>query len=115
MKFGQENYLKILDSDLKITLVKFRCGAHHLPISEQRYDQITIKNFCPFCPASVGDEYHYLLECPAMELERARYLDEFYSQNPTLYEFHKIMNMQNKAKLAKLCKFVKHIIYIFRP
>ena len=57
--FGFEKYLITLDEDLRVPLTKYRCGSHHLPISEGRYNGIGDHHICPLCFEDIGDEFHY--------------------------------------------------------
>ena len=58
-----EHYLASLDVDKTRALIKFRTGNHRLPIETGRYKKIPIeKRKCRFCN-TVGDEFHYVLEC----------------------------------------------------
>ena len=109
-----ESQFNSLENDLRISMTKFRCGTHHLPISERRYQEIGPHNMCPLGCDDVGDEYHYLLCCPALSHYRDMYIDRYYYIRPNVIKFNKLMNLKNKQKLSKVAKFTKTIMYIFR-
>ena len=67
-----EKYLTDLPKKERITLCRFRCANHHLPIVASRYSN-TPRNmrFCNLCNLqSLGDEFHYLFECPFFANDR---------------------------------------------
>ena len=78
-----ENYLASLNQRDRTSLCKFRCGNNKLPITTglyqgiQRHDRIgtLCKNL------QLGDELHYLLECPSLSAERELYLKPYYIHN----------------------------------
>ena len=58
-----EHYLTSLDVAKTRALIKFRTGNHRLPIEAGRHKKIPIENRkCRFCN-SLGDEFHYVIEC----------------------------------------------------
>ena len=109
-----EKQLNVLDRDLMIPIIKFRCGTHHLPISVKRYEELGPENMCPFGCDELGDEYHYLLCCPAFTHYRVIYIDKYYFTRPNVIKFGKLMNVKSKLKLSKLAKFVKVVLHVFR-
>ena len=73
-QIGFEHYLTALPKDLRVPFSKFRCGSHNLPISNARYLEIDERNNCNLCSEDIGDEYHYLLKCPAFSHLRSKFL-----------------------------------------
>ena len=113
--FYFEPYLRILDSELRTVFCRFRCGNHNLPIMDKRYDEIDDRNNCPLCFSDVGDEYHYLLSCPAFHWIRRKYVNESYFRRPNTEKFKTLMCTKNKRDLVKLSLFIKFILHVFRP
>ena len=109
-----EPYLA-LPNDLRIPVTRYRTGSHHLPISNQRYNPIDERNLCPLCSLDTGDEYHYILICPSLENDRKIYIPSKYYNNPNVLKFKALLSTANKTQLTKLAKFIKIILYIFRP
>ena len=109
-----EKYLIILDEDLRITLTKFRCGSHNLPISDRRYNGIMDYHICPLCARDVGDEFHYVLVCPAFDFYRSKYIDNPHNYQPNIISFQNLFTSTNKHTLEKLSRFIKVILYVSR-
>ena len=69
----------MLDYKDRLTLTKFRCGNHRLPINTLRYASINSSNrYCSLCEnQEIGDEYHYLFNCTFFIEERKKYPQTF--------------------------------------
>ena len=72
-----ERYLALLSKKDRITLSRFRCTSHRLPINNNRFkeavNEISIE--CPCCDMhESGDEFHYVFVCPFFRKERELYL-----------------------------------------
>ena len=63
--FGMEAYLsKDYNKNVK-SFARFRTRHHRLPIETGRWSNITYENRkCNRCDITIGDEYHYIIECP---------------------------------------------------
>ena len=71
--FGRERYLDIRGFKLRNAITKIRLSAHNFPIETGRYMHIAREDrICPLCNNGVGDESHYLLECPHPKLVAVR-------------------------------------------
>ena len=114
LNFGFENYLIRLDNCLRIPITRFRCGSHNLPISERRFDGICDHHVCPLCFEDIGDEFHYVLACPAFDTYRLKFLDHTILMQPNILNFHNIFNTSDTSKLMKLSKFLKVVLFVFR-
>ena len=75
-----ENYLNLLDDKDRQLLCKFRTCTHRLPIEIDRWQGIERKNrTCNICNKNeIGDEFHYILQCPSLHDDRRRLLDSTY-------------------------------------
>ena len=113
-EFGREQYLTLLEPNLRRTLTKFRSGFHNLPITNRRYDEIDDRNVCPLCQSDVGDEFHYLLVCPSFEYHRNSFLPPYYNRHPNVLKFKELLTSNNKRILIKVTKLVRIIMYVFR-
>ena len=113
--FGFESYLKILPTNSRIPLTKFRCGSHNLPISNARYDPIDVSNICSLCHDDIGDEFHYLFVCRAFSHMRTKLIKPYYFTNPNTLKFKHLMESTNIGILRNLSLFVKYVIHVFRP
>ena len=89
---GVDKYIKILSEDARIPLTKFRCGNHRLPISTSRFSDHK-SNVCLLCnTGEVGDEYHYILMCPNLALERKQLVKRYYYNKPNTVKFFQLFN-----------------------
>lgn len=71
-EIGFESYLNTVNNiKNRIILTKIRLSNHTLMIEKGRHQNID-KNFrfCPFCPNSIEDEMHFLLECKCFATHR---------------------------------------------
>ena len=62
----------------------------------------------------LGDEFHYLFECPTFDLMRSQYIPKFYVRRPNIYKFDLLFNNCNINILKKLSKFIKNILKAFQ-
>ena len=74
---GFENYLSEIKSIKERTaLTKFRLSNHQLMIEKGRHrDLDRAERFCPFCPKSIEDEIHFLLNCKTYQHLRCEFLE----------------------------------------
>ena len=112
--FCFEEYL-YLEDQIRIPITKYRCGSHRLPISNRRFDPLDERNNCPLCQMDIGDEFHYIMMCPALETQRKTYISPYYYERPNVIKFKKLFDEKSRIKLRKLSKFIQNILYIFRP
>ena len=72
-------------------LLQFRMGSHALPVEQGRFARPVIPSNlrrCTLCSTrSVGDERHYLLECPNFDEVRAQYAELFDSSAGAMRSF----------------------------
>ena len=107
-----ETYLLKLSPTHAVDLCRFRCQNHRLPITQGRYDGIEkAERKCTLCKQNaIGDEFHYVLECPAFEQDRLKYLKFNKKRNPNVYDFKTIFTKQETRQLTDLAKFVRIIM-----
>ena len=112
-----EKYLVKLNRRGSITLCRFRCRSHRLPINNGRFENNPeeSKIECPCCDLKVfGDEFHYVFVCPFFKKERQLYLDrQFVVSNPSTFHMDKLFNRSSVKQLRKLVKFIRVIIQFF--
>jgi hypothetical protein len=63
----------------------------------------------------IGDEFHYVLQCPSLHDDRRRLLDSTYLTRVNVLKFANLFQSRNKIKLRHLCKFIKIIFSKIRP
>ena len=104
-----------MNHNLRINFTRYRSGSHNLPISDQRYNPIGDRNICPLCHSDIGDEYHYIMKCPAFDHIRPNYIDQNYIIRPNTLKFKVLFSSTSIPTLTKLSKFIKIVLYLFRP
>jgi hypothetical protein len=96
----------------------FRTRNHKFPIKTGRWSQSFVPHVerkCRLCTINtLGDEYHYLLECPFFSNKRSKYIPGKFSNRPNMIKFKELLTASRGATLEKLGYFVKHIIEHFR-
>ena len=119
--FKQEKYLMLPNIADRINICKFRCRNTKIPVVVRGYTNRNIPatayedRVCDICDKNeLGDEYHYILECPAFQNSRNRYLSEFYTRNPNMEKFVLLFQSSNVTVLSKLAKFIYEINRTFR-
>jgi hypothetical protein len=77
-----EQYFDILDEKDFLTLCKFRTTNHKLPIEHGRWNNIPRENRkCNLCNLEeIGDEFHYILNCPYFKQYRDIYIHRYISR-----------------------------------
>ena len=64
---------------------------------------------CVKCTQSeIGDEFHYIFNCPFFADQRRTYLPKYCHIHPSAPKFKRIMN--DKTKLGSLANFIKIIL-----
>lgn len=108
-----EYYLTLLDTSHRINLCKFRCRNHNLPVQKAKYDD-ECSPYCIKCSGIIGDEFHYLFECPIFVKERNIYIKSYYKTWPNTLKMNELFNGTDKKQLLNLAKFVGLIMSHFK-
>ena len=111
-----ENYLQTLHQKDAITLCKFRCRSHTLPVNKGRFNANVpnIEMQCTLCLSSaIGDEFHYIFVCPYFHRERNLYLPKTLCalRFPSALHMEKLFDSKKACVLKKLAKFA-HLIML---
>ena len=114
-KFAFEDYFDILPPSLSLTLFKYRCCNHKMPIEKGRFFNIPRnERLCRFCNSGqLGDEFHFMFQCVHFSTDRKKYLSNYYTKHPNALKFSSLMNSKNKGTLLKLANFCKLILKCF--
>ena len=101
--FELEPYFKILPKHLYLNMIHFRSSNHKLPIEVGRWNKKDHKDRkCNMCDMNtVGDELHYLLECPLFLDERKKYIAPNFYRRPNMLKYKLLMSCREKTKLKK--------------
>ena len=110
-----EKYLLTLSKNKYTSLLKFRTSNHKLPIETGRWNKTDIADRkCTICSLNmIGDEFHYLFECPCLNTERKMFLKRRFYVRPNMHKFCQLMQSTNKITLTKLSSFVQIIMNKF--
>ena len=109
--FGMEVYFDILDNKNVVELCRFRTANHKLPIEIGRWNNTNRNNrICTHCNKNeLGDEFHYILDCPFFEQVRNIYIPKYYYSRPNVLKYKLLLSSKKKSELIKLSKFINHI------
>ena len=111
-----ENYLIELPKKDRIILCRFRCSNHQLPIVSGRYTN-TPRNMriCSLCDMNtLGDEFHYLFECPIFDKDRQLYLKKYFVTRPNTLKMEQMFNSSHPRTRSNLVKFCHKIMTFFK-
>ena len=94
-------------------IVKLRCSNHKLAIETGRYSGIDQNlRYCDLCASDIlGDEYHTFFECTKPEIVslRKRFIPRHYSQQPSMFEFVKLLRSVDDIKVGNhISSFIRH-------
>lgn len=102
-----ENYLIELPYKYRKALAKLRMSNHKLPVEKGRYERLPlIERKCRLCnDGSVGDEFHFLLQCKELLPLRKRFIPVNYWRYPNTLNFNNLMNDKRKSVTLRIAKF----------
>ena len=69
----------------------------------------TIGNVSSMTQMTIGDEFHYILQCQYFEQNCKHLITSYFRKKPNVLKFKHIMTIMKKADLLKLCKMIKVI------
>ena len=111
-------YFNILPKSLWLPLCKFRTTNHRLPVefnSWEKFFKPRSDRICTICDLDdIGDEYHYVMICPAFKELREMYIPNFYKNRPSVLKFIQIMSSDKKKILFNLARFIREILNVFQ-
>ena len=108
--FSQSNYINILPTQNCKSLLSFLTRNHRLPIELGRWQNIPYnERKCTSCN-TLGDEYHYLMECKELTSLRKKYIPKYYQSHPNFVKFIELLNSQQYDVLLNLSIFINKII-----
>ena len=108
-----ETYLDDLPRKMAVLFCKFRCSNHKLPVESGRYiDLPRHQRQCTKCDKhSVGDELHFILECPFLKPLRKKYLPKQFLNQPNVLKFKNVMS--NPQHVLSICKFINDAMQLY--
>ena len=109
--YEMNTYFKYLPNYYCKILTAFRTGNHRLPIEVGRWHSIPVpQRTCQLCNLTIGDEFHYTLECKHFENQRKQFIKKYYYNHPNTIKFYQIFNTNNKTDMLNLSKFLNVIM-----
>ena len=117
---GFETYLTNINNvKNRVTLTKFRLSNHTLMIEKGRHQGID-KNLrcCPFCPYSIKDEMHFLMECICFTSHRKQLfatINETFRKNNIQYQNKQtqfITLLSNIDVIPFTAKYLAQTLYV---
>ena len=101
-----EPYLNRRTYNQRSILIKFRISSQKLEIEKGRYMNILAEQrICRLYKLDVGNEIHFVLECPSLANIRREILDQIESR------FSNLKFLDNKSKFVWLLSADDHYIY----
>ena len=84
-----EKYLLTLSKNKYTSLLKFRTSNHKLPIETGRWNETDVadRKYTICSLNMIGDEFHYLFECPCLNTERKMFLKRRFYVRPNMHKF----------------------------
>jgi hypothetical protein len=64
---------------------------------------------CHIQKQEIGDEFHYIIECPFFKCKRKLVIKQKYIQNPNMKQLKNLMTSKNRKELTNICKLIKEI------
>ena len=113
-------YLLNLPSQYMYAMCKFKCANHRMPIVSGRYSGISVDDRkCELCDLDdhyngIGDEFHYLFNCPFFREDRPKYIKRYYYSSPNTYKMTQLFNYVSDTEMLALAKLIFNIINHFR-
>ena len=111
LKIGRRALAFHIFKNLRLFYQKIVAGLK-LPVEIGRWEKIPYnQRICPKCPKrTLGDEYHYLLECDYYKQSREKYIKRYYYLHPNVLKFNELMNNLNLKTARNLSMMLREII-----
>ena len=112
-----EKYFTLPNCSDKINICKLRCRNTKIPVVilgyRNRYQPYE-ERMCSMCNRNeIGDEYHYILQCPIFQSHRRKFINNYYVRNPSMNKFSQLLQSENIRIQTNLAKLIKEIRKIF--
>ena len=109
--FEFEFFFEILDPKYLFDFFKLRSSNQKLQIECGRWQSIERnRRLCKLCQKQeIGDEFHYIMECPFFKCKRKLLIKQKYIQNPNMKQLKNLMTSKNRKELTNICKLIKEI------
>ena len=110
-----ENYLTLFPRKVYYPIIRFRTTNHKLPVELGRWENVPFdERKCIKCnSSSLGDEFHYLLECNYFARERHMFLKKYFYKHPNIIKYKKLMTSTDIVTIKNLSKMLDVILKVF--
>jgi RNAse (barnase) inhibitor barstar len=107
----EKKYLEILDHKYLFDFFKLRTSNQKFPIECGRWQNIKRnRRLWKLCQnQEIGDEFHYIMECPFFKYKRKLFIKQKYIQNPNMKQLNNLVTSKNRKELTNICKLIKEI------
>ena len=104
-----ENYLLKLPDSQRIRTLRLRASLLRLLVTLERYDNIPYEQqVCTSRKSGhIGDEFHFILECQALQELKSKYIQEYFWKYPNVYKLGSLLSSKSIPLILKTAKFVK--------
>ena len=103
-----KKYLLLTAPNIRKSLTRFRCKNSKLPIVLGSFCGISRdRRTCTLCHnRSIGDEYHYLLECGHFEGDKFFLLSCYFYNRHSIFKMHELISSANRELLYHLAQLI---------
>ena len=102
---AKEKYLSVLPEYLLHPYVEFRTGSYRIPVNNRRLDLPRNERLCRYCHMNkLGDEFHFLFECPTLREIRSKHIPTSYTRNPNTLKMKDLL--QTEAHIFEVARFI---------
>ena len=90
-------------------LTKLLTSSHRLRCETRRWERPVVpyeNRMCLVCLDKIGDEFHFLLECPRHQSLRSRLIGRYYWNRPSMLKLQQLLNSTCTKVIRAVGKFV---------
>ena len=111
--FRFEKYLDVLNDKNRFIFCRFRTSNHRLRIEVGRWTNIKRHNrLCQLCQScEIGDEFHYVLQCPNFVTERTIIIPRILFNRPSALKLSSLFNKKKPQTIRKLWVFFRSELF----
>ena len=103
-------YLEIVNvPSHRKALTKLLTSSHRLRCETGRWERPVVpyeNRMCLVCLDKIGDEFHFLLECPKHQSLRSRLIGRYYWNRPSMLKLQQLLNSTCTNVIRAVAKFV---------
>ena len=110
-----ENYFTVLPRNLYFNMVRYRTANHKLLVETGRCQNLDYgERKCElFDRNTIGDEFHYLLECSFFKQAREKLISSYFIERPNMPKYKQLLCSDDDRCLVNVSKLMGIIIKQF--